>query len=69
MSRTFNEYSRLTEHDYKFLQGDDVYWPGWGAALGVCQEWCRNSGYGEFGKPTDLGKEAMLDYERRRNIM
>lgn len=59
------ESGPLTEHDYKYLQGDKVFWPSWGAALGVVMEWCRNQGYGEFGTPTERGKKAMEEYEAK----
>lgn len=57
----------LTEYDYKYLQEDKVFWPAWGAAFGVVSEWCRNQGYGEFGEPTERGKEAMEIYESNRD--
>ncbi len=53
----------LTVHDYEFLKGNEVFWPSWGAALGLTMEWCRNMGYGAFGKPTETGKKAMEYYE------
>lgn len=54
----------LTEHDYAFLQGDDSFWPCWGAAMSVVMEFCQESGYGSYGKPTERGKKAMEAYER-----
>lgn len=54
---------KLTEYDYEFLKGNEVFWPTWGAALGVTLEFCRNSGYGNFGKPTEKGRKAMEEYE------
>lgn len=53
----------LTEYDYRFLLGDEVFWPSWGAALGTVMEWCKNQGYGSFGDPTEYGREAMKAYE------
>lgn len=55
----------LTEYDYRYLLGDAVFWPAWGAALGVVHDWCRNNGYGDFGEPSEKGKAAMEDYERK----
>lgn len=49
----------LNVHDYEFLKGNEVYWPSWGAGFATVQEWCRNKGYGDFGKPTKRGIEAM----------
>lgn len=53
----------LTEYDYKFLKGDKIFWPGWGAAFGVVADYCRNKGYGDFGEPTERGKREMDKYE------
>lgn len=55
----------LTIHDYKYLKGDTDYWPCWGAALGIVYEYCKNNGYGNFGNPTERGKKAMEEYERK----
>ena len=55
--------SPLTEYDYEFLKGNEVFWPAWGAAFGVVAEWCRNKGYGDFSRPTEKGKKAILKYE------
>lgn len=52
-------------HEYYYLQGDKEYWPGWGAAFGVVQDWCKGSGYGGFGTPTERGKAAMETYVRQ----
>lgn len=57
----------LTEHDYEFLAGNEVFWPRWGAALSVVSEWCRGKGYGDFGKPTERGRVAMAAYETKYN--
>jgi hypothetical protein len=57
--------SDLTEYDYAYLKGDKEVFPEWGAALSVVMTYCRNHGYGEFGKPTKLGKKVMEEYERQ----
>jgi hypothetical protein len=54
----------LTVHDYKFLKGDKIYWPTWGAGLAVTMEYCRNRGLGEFGQPSELGAELMKQFEQ-----
>ena len=56
---------RLTVHDYTFLKGDTAYWPQSGAAYAVTQSWCKNMGYGIFGKPTGRGLKAIADYDDR----
>lgn len=53
----------LTEGDYKFLQGDEEYWPRWGAALSVTYEWCKSQGLGGFGQPTKHGLRKIEEYE------
>ncbi len=58
----------LTVHDYEFLRGNKVYWPCWGAALAVTMEWCKNRGYGDFGKPTKRGVEAMEVFTSKLHI-
>jgi len=55
--------NEITQFEYGFLNGDKVMWPSWGAALGVVMEYCHDAGLGEFGKPTDKGREAMRDFE------
>ena len=66
-SNRLEDYSMLTEHDYKFLQGDDKFWTHGGAALNLCYEWCRNRGYGGYGTPTEAGRKAMKKYEETPN--
>ena len=63
MSNNLDDFRKLTEFDYAFLKADKEVFPHWGAALSICQEWCRNGGYGEWGKPTEAGKRAMARYE------
>ena len=58
----------LTECDYAFLKGDEEVFPCWGAALGVVYEYCRNQGYGDFGKPTEKGLKAMKFYEKEHTL-
>jgi len=58
----------LTEGDIKFLLGDEEYWPRRGAAMAVTDEFCRNSGYGLFGKPTEKGKKAIAEYRKRHTL-
>lgn len=60
----FSETGGLTEFDYKFLKGDEKFFPGWGAAIAVVSEYCKNMGYGHFGRPSDLGKRQMDMYEK-----
>lgn len=55
----------LTIHDYEFLKGNTEYWPSWGAGFAVVYEYCKNCGYGNFGKPTKRGKKAMEEFECR----
>lgn len=57
------EDGELTIYDYKYLKGDEDYWPRWGAAFSTVHEWCKNKNYGEFGKPTEKGLKAMREYE------
>lgn len=50
----------LTEQDYKYLKGEKtdniIQWDT------IVAEWCRNQGYGEFGRPTESGKKAIVEY-------
>jgi len=63
-----SDNTSLTEGDIKFLLGDEEYWTSLGAALTVTDEFCRNSGYGEFGKPTEKGKRAITEYRKRHTL-
>lgn len=66
MSDALEQAGPLTLYDYGYLKGDYVMYPKWGAALATVSEWCNNRGYGEFGKPTKLGRKAMKQYEQAK---
>lgn len=66
MSDPLEQGSDLTEYDYGYLKGDLEMWPQWGAGFGVCMEWCKNRGYGNFGEPTERGLKAMEKYEQKQ---
>lgn len=48
--------------DYEFLTGAWTGPPG--AALWQTAEFCRNAGWGEYGKPTDKGQAAVDYFEK-----
>lgn len=56
---------KINQYEYGYLKGDEVMWPGWGAAFAVTQEFCNGQGLGSFGKPTESGLKAMKDYEEQ----
>lgn len=62
MSDPLEQPGALTKLDHAFLTG--TWEGGWGAAMGICLEWCRNCGYGGYNAPTELGKKRIAEYER-----
>lgn len=60
---------QLINYDYEFLKGNDAFWKVKGSAFNVVATWNNRRGYGTYGRPTELGRGAMLDFETREGAV